>query len=316
MLATKTKTVRRELKSILGENLKEKEVLAPYTSFKIGGEADYFFRAKRIDELTNAVLTARELGIPYFILGKGNNVLVSDEGFRGMVIKNECRKTEVCDTTIACQSGTLLKDLVNSARENSLQGFEFLAGIPGTVGGAVFGNAGAFGKSIGEYTEEAVLLTSSGNIEIVGREYFDFGYRYSKLKKTMDVLLSVSFKLKKGRKESIGKRIEQVWEKRKKSIPYNKKSAGCFFKNVKDKGISAGYLLDQVGAKKMSVGEAKVFSKHANIIINSKNAKAKDVKKLARILKERVKKRFKINLEEEVIYLGKFNQRRLPIDNI
>jgi UDP-N-acetylmuramate dehydrogenase len=306
MLVANIKKVRRELKNILGKNLKQKEVLAPYTSFKIGGEADFFLRVKRIEELTNAVLTARELRIPYFVLGKGNNVLVSDQGFRGLIIINECKRTEICNTTISCQSGTLLKDLVKTTRENSLQGFEFLAGIPGTVGGAVFGNAGAFGKSIGEYTEEAVILTSSGNIEIVGREYFDFSYRYSKLKKTKDVLLSASFKLKKGRKESIGKRIGQVWEKRKKSIPYNKKSAGCFFKNVKDKGISAGYLLDQVGAKKMSVGEAKVFSKHANIIINSKNAKAKDVNKLARILKDRVKKRFKINLEEEVIYLGKF----------
>ncbi len=304
MLDTKTKKIRKELKSILGENLKEKEVLAPYTTFKIGGEADFFLRAERIDELVNAVLVARELNMPYFVLGNGSNILVSDEGFRGLVIKNDCRRIDVIDTKISCLSGAWLEDLVNLSKENSLQGFEFCAGIPGTVGGAVFGNAGAFGKSIGELLEEAVILTSSGNIEIVEKEYFEFDYRESKLRKTKDVLLSTVFKLKKGGKDKIVKKIAENLTKRKKSIPYDKASAGCFFKNIKNKSLSAGYLLDQVGAKNLSVGDAKVFSKHANIIINSKNAKAKEVKRLARILKKKVKVKFNVDLEEEVIYLS------------
>lgn len=304
MLATKTKEIRKELKSILGDNLKEKEVLAPYTTFRIGGEADFFLRVKKINELVNAVLVARELNIPYFVLGNGSNILVSDEGFRGLVIKNDCRRIDVIDAKISCQSGALLQDLVNLSKENSLKGLEFCAGIPGTVGGAIFGNAGAFGKSVGEFLEEAVILTSSGNIEIKGFEYFEFDYRESKLRKTKDVLLSTVFKLKKGKKDKIEKKVAENLEKRKKSIPYKKASAGCFFKNLKNQGLSAGYLLDQIGAKNLSVGDAKVFSKHANIIINSKNAKAKEVKRLARILKKKVKIKFNVDLEEEVIYLS------------
>jgi len=304
MLDTKTKKIRKELKSILGDNLKEKEVLASYTTFKIGGEADFFLRAKKIDELVNAVLVAKELDIPYFVLGNGSNILVSDEGFRGLVIKNDCKRIDVIDTKISCQSGALLEDVVNLSKENSLQGFEFCAGIPGTVGGAVFGNAGAFGKSIGDFLEEAVMLTSSGNIEIVEKEYFEFDYRESKLRKTKDLLLSAVFKLKKGKKDLIEQKIAENLEKRKKTIPCKKASAGCFFKNIKNKSLSAGYLLDQIGAKNLSVGDAKVFSKHANIIINSKNAKAKEVKRLARILKKKVKVKFNVDLEEEVIYLS------------
>lgn len=304
MLDTKTKKIRKELKKILGENLKEKEVLAPYTTFKIGGEADFFLRAERIDELVNAVLVARELNMPYFVLGNGSNILVSDEGFRGLVIKNDCRRIDVIDTKISCLSGAWLEDLVNLSKEKSLEGFEFCAGIPGTVGGAVFGNAGAFGKSIGNFLEEAVILTSSGNIEIVEKEYFEFDYRESKLRTTKDLLLSAVFKLKKGKKDLIEQKIAENLTKRKKTIPYDKASAGCFFKNIKNKSLSAGHLLDQIGAKKLSVGDAKVFSKHANIIINSKNAKAKEVKRLARILKEKVKVKFNVDLEEEVIYLS------------
>ncbi len=304
MLDTKTKKIRKELKSILGDNLKEKEVLAPYTTFKIGGEADFFLRAERIDELVNAVLVARELNMPYFVLGNGSNILVSDEGFRGLVIKNDCKRIDVIDTKISCLSGALLEDVVNLSKEKSLEGFEFCAGIPGTVGGAVFGNAGAFGKSIGDFLEEAVMLTSSGNIEIVEKEYFEFDYRESKLRKTKDLLLSAVFKLKKGKKDLIEQKIAENLTKRKKTIPYDKASAGCFFKNIKNKSLSAGHLLDQIGAKKLSVGDAKVFSKHANIIINSKNAKAKEVKRLARILKKKVKVKFNVDLEEEVIYLS------------
>lgn len=297
----------KRLKSEFGDKLKQNESLAPYTYFRIGGPADFFFEAKKIEDLIDVVLLARELKIGYFILGEGSNLLVSDDGFNGMVIKNRCKKIEVKKDKIMAQSGTKLNDLVNMATANSLSGMEFCAGIPGTVGGAVCGNAGAFGHSIGELLYEAVLLKEDGGIEIVDKTYFDFDYRESKLKRSVDILLSAALQLKKGKRDKIKLKVEKNLAERKKRLLKKQNSAGCFFKNViKDNGnkISAGYLLDQVKAKEMEIGDAAVSKKHANVFINRGKAKAKDVKKLARILRERVKKRFGIELEEEVVYLG------------
>jgi len=299
--------VYKKLGSFLGDKLKHNVVLANYTYFKIGGPCDFFFEAKKTEDLIDAILLARELKINYFILGGGSNLLVSDKGFRGLVIKNSCKRIQVNKEKITAQSGTNLKDLVNMATANSLSGIEFCAGIPGTVGGAVCGNAGAFGHSIGEVLCEGVLLKKDGKIEIVDKDFFRFGYRESRLKKSGDILLSAAIQLKKDRKERIKLKVEKNLAERKKRTPWKRNSAGCFFKNiVTQKGhiLSAGFLLDQVGAKELEVGDAAVFKKHANIFINKGDAKAKEVKKLARILKDRVKKRFGVNLEQEVICLG------------
>ena len=299
--------VYKKLRSFLGDKLKQNVVLANYTYFKIGGESDFFFEAKRIEDLINVILLAKELNIKYFILGEGSNLLVSDKGFRGLMIKNSCRRSEVNKNKIMAQSGVKLKDLVNMSTSNSLTGMEFCVGIPGTVGGAVCGNAGAFGHSIGEFLQEAVLLTKNGEIKIVDKDYFDFDYRKSKLKKTDDILLSAAFNLKKGKKERINLKLYNNLTERNKRLPKRRNSAGCFFKNIiADNGnkISAGLLLDQVNAKKLRVGDAAVFNKHANVLINRGQAKAKEVKELARILKDRVKKRFGLKLEEEVVFVG------------
>jgi len=298
--------VLKKLRSFLGDKLKRNEVLAPYTYFRIGGPAAFFFEARKMDDLIDAVLLAQELKIDYFVLGEGSNLLVSDKGFKGMVIKNSCRRIEVSKNKITAQSGTKLNDLVNMATDCSLTGLESCAGIPGTVGGAVYGNAGAFGHSIGEVLCEGVLLKKDGQLDIVDKDYFDFAYRESKLKRSGDVLLSASFELKNGRKERIRLKVEKNLAERKKRLPWKRNSAGCFFKNIvtcDGKKISAGFLLDQVGAKELEVGGAGVYTKHANVFMNRGNAKAKEVKKLARILRGRVKKRFGIELEQEVMYL-------------
>jgi UDP-N-acetylmuramate dehydrogenase len=190
-----------------------------------------------------------------------------------------------------------------------LAGLEFAAGIYGTLGGAVYGNAGAFGKAICEVLDEGIILTPKGKLEIVNRDYFEFDYRHSKLKSSKDILLSATLILQKEDREKIRKKIEENLKVRKSRLPEEEGSAGSFFKNIKSSktcssGVSAGYLLEQVGAKEMRIGDAKVFSKHANIIINSGKATSEQVKTLARILKEKVKERFNIELEEEVIYLG------------
>jgi len=302
--------IREMLFEILGGKLKVNESLASHTTFRIGGPADFFYEAYTPEELIKGVNTAKELNLAYFILGGGSNLLVSDSGFRGLLIKNLCRKVLCQDNKLTAQSGTLLSELVELSIEQSLTGLEFAAGIYGTLGGAVYGNAGAFGKSISNIFEEGIIVTPKGNLEIVNQAYFEFDYRYSKLKNVKDILLSATLVLQKGEKEKIKKKVEENLKVRKEKLPGKEGCAGSFFKNIKSSrvfssGVSAGYLLEQVGAKEVKVGDAKVFNKHANIIVNSGKAKAEDVKKLARILKEKVKEKFNLELEEEVIYLGK-----------
>jgi UDP-N-acetylmuramate dehydrogenase len=300
------KEVSENLLDTLGHEVKRNEKLSLHTTFGIGGQADFFYVARRPEDLIEAIQIAKVVNLPFFILGSGSNVLVSDSGFKGLVIKNRCNKIFLSDENITCQSGTLLNDLVNFSYENSLSGVEFAAGIPGTIGGAVYGNAGAFGKTVGDPLTEAVILKPQGGIEKVDKEYFEFGYRESKLKKTKEVLLSATFELEKGEKEEIKKEIHKNVEMRRGKLPQKEKSAGCFFKNVVDneKKLSAGFLLEQVGAKGMRYGEAVVFEKHANILINLGKAKAKDVKALADSLKRKIKEKFDIDLEEEVVYLS------------
>jgi UDP-N-acetylmuramate dehydrogenase len=299
------KEVSENLFGTLGQNLKQNEKLAPYTTFGIGGDALFFYVAKKPEELIQAVQIAKEGRLPFFVLGGGSNVLVSDSGFKGLVIKNKCNQIFLSDKEITCQSGAFLDDLISLGCENSLSGMEFAAGIPGTVGGAVYGNAGALGKTVGDLLTEAVILNSQGKIEKVEKEYFEFGYRESKLKKTKNILLSATFELTKSEKEKIKKEIQKNLEERRKKLPQKEKSAGCFFKNVVKNGkkISAGFLLEQVDAKKMKEGDAAVFDKHANILINSGKAKSEEVRKIADLLKRKVKEKFGIDLEEEVVYL-------------
>ena len=301
--------IKQKLFEILGENLKTGELLAPHTTFRIGGPADFFYPASTPEELIKGINTAKEFNLPYFVLGGGSNLLVSDSGFRGLIIKNLCREVLLQENKVSAQSGTLLSELVDLSEELELSGLEFAAGIYGTLGGAVYGNAGAFGKAICEVLDEGIILTPKGKLEIVKRDYFEFDYRHSKLKSSRDILLSATLVLQKEDREKIRKKIEENLKVRKSRLPEEEGSAGSFFKNIKSSktcssGVSAGYLLEQVGAKEMRIGDAKVFSKHANIIINAGNATSEQVRNLTRILKEKVKERFNIELEEEVIYLG------------
>jgi len=296
----------KRVSEAFGQGVRHNVPLAPYTTFGIGGKADLFYTAKKPEELIYAVRTAQKLKYPYVVLGGGSNVLVSDAGFRGVVIKNECRRIWVNHDSITCQSGASLDEVVNLACEHALSGLEFSAGIPGTVGGAVRGNAGAYGRAVGDVLCGAVILTRKGEIKEVGNDYFQFGYRESILKKTEDILLSATFKLKKQNKKKIEKKIEEYLRKREENLPLKEKSAGCFFKNVilNDEKIPAGFLLEQIGAKGMQKGGAKVFTGHANILINGGDATAEDVVKLAGELKRRVKRKFGIHLEEEIVYIN------------
>jgi UDP-N-acetylmuramate dehydrogenase len=292
----------------VGKGLELSVFLREHSHFKVGGPADYFFSSSTVEELVEAVRLAKEHDVPYYILGGGYNLLFDDEGFRGLIIKNCVHGIEKEGATdVKSYSGTKIRELLRFCVANALEGFEFLAGIPGTVGGAVSGNAGAFDKAIGSFLTEALVLDDKGKKAWVDRDYFDFDYRRSRLRTNNDLLLQATFSLQKGAQKEIKNKIaENLAKREKKHPPKEVACAGSYFKNpllAEGRRVPAAYFLEQVGAKELSVGGAAVFSGHANFIINKQDASTKDILSLANELKNRVKRKFAIDLEEEVIYL-------------
>jgi len=291
--------------------VKWNEPLSAYTTFRTGGEADIFVDVADADTLSQAIRLSREMMLPYFVIGGGSNLLIGDNGYRGVIIRNSIVGREVQGCEIWAGGGESLDGVVDFATECSLTGFEFAAGIWGTIGGAVYGNAGAFGSEVGSIFDRAELVDGEGNVRQEGRGYFGFAYRHSILKKTGEIVARAVFRLKPGDPDDIRRRTDEIRDLRRRKHPTIPCSAGCFFKNVEDETqpngkLPAGRLLDEVGAKELRVGGAEVFGEHANIIINAGSASSKDIRRLADILKERVKKRFGIELQEEVISLGEF----------
>ena len=308
--------------------LKRNVSLKKYTTFKIGGKAKYFFEAKKKEYLIKAIELAKKLKIPFFILGKGSNLLVSDEGFGGLVIKCQMSNVKCQNSKIEAESGTPLAFLVSEAIKNSLTGLEWAIGIPGTLGGAIYGNAGAFGKSMANITKTVTVLeikNQKSKIKILKNKDCQFDYRESVFKKKKNlVILSATLQLKKGRKMEIEKKIKEYLNYRKETQPLNFPSAGSIFKNSKFKiqnakllkkfpelkkfrktgFIPASWLIEGCGLKGKKIGGAKISGRHANFILNFKNAKAKDVLKLIKLIKQKVKKKFGILLNEEICYLG------------
>jgi len=308
--------------------IKKNILLKEYTSFKIGGRAKYFFEAKKKEDLLKAVITAKKLALPFFVLGGGSNLLVSDKGYNGLVIKCQMSNTEFpfmetrgkkrtkFSSPVKCQNqnsklktiyvevGTPLALLVREAAKNSLSGLEWAAGIPGTVGGAIFGNAGAFGKSIGDLIEEVEVLDSgTEKIKILSNRDCKFSYRESLFKENKNlIILSANLQLKKEKKSEIERKIKEYLDYRRETQPLNFPSAGSVFKNPL--GFSAGDLIERCGLKGKRIGDVKISEKHANFIINLGNGRASDVKKLINLIKKSAKKKFKIVLEEEVQFLG------------
>lgn len=321
-------------------------LLKNYTTFKIGGPAKYFFIAKTKTDLILAIKMARKNSLPFFVLGKGSNILVSDEGFDGIAIKMKNEKLKIKNYNskfkIFCESGMPLAKLVSKSLQIGATGLEWAMGIPGTVGGAIRGNAGAFGGSIGKLVKTVNVLNSENlKTKIFKNKDYDspsassrkagpyckFGYRDSifKSKKNL-IILSCEIQLEKSNKKIIQKKIKEYLARRKESQPLNFLSAGSTFKNFtphrkefygagpkslkelkkfKKIGIiPAGYLIEKCGLKGKKIGNAKISEKQANFIINLGNGKAKDVIKLIKLIKKEVKNKFKINLEEEIQLLG------------
>ena len=292
----------------LGKKPEKSVPLKKFAHFEVGGPADYFFSASSQNDLVQSVTLARRHNIAYYVIGGGYNLLFDDAGFRGLIIKNCVRgieetgkaKIEVC-------SGTPIKNLVEYCLSAALEGLEFLAGIPGTVGGAVSGNAGAFEGDIGSCLVKALILDKQGKQVPVDRDYFAFDYRRSRLKACRGILLNATFMLRKGVRRNMEKKISEYLAKREnKHPPWDVACAGSYFKNPilpGGKRKPAAFYLDRVGAKNLTIGGAAVFSGHANFIINKKEASSKDILLLARELKKRVKEEFGLDLEEVVIYI-------------
>jgi len=285
-------------------DIKKNIFLRNYTTFRIGGPAKYFFVAKTKEDLTKAIQMAKKSNLPFFILGGGSNILVSDKGHNGLVIKIKNQKSKIKNNRIFAEAGLALNRLVKLSLKNNLTGMEWAVGIPGTIGGAIYGNAGAFKKSMKDLIKEVeVFDTKDEKIKIFKNKDCKFGYRDSIFKKKKNlIILSASLQLKKGKKMKIKEKIKRYLNYRKETQPLNFPSAGSIFKNPKN--FYAGFLIEKCGLKGKRIGNAKISEKHANFIVNLGNGKAKDVKKLIKLIKKKVKNKFKIELEEEIQYLS------------
>jgi UDP-N-acetylmuramate dehydrogenase len=281
------------------------------TSLRIGGPGRWVVTVRERDQMVRLVRECTREGIPWFLLGGGTNVLFSDRGFEGLVVINEMDVLEKHPgNTIEAGAGLKLMSLVRETEARSLAGLELLAGIPGTVGGAVVGNAGAFGRSIGEQLESVELVTETGEIVRVDPEELDIDYRETRLKRCGDVVLSARFKLAQAKSEDLRQTIREILDLRADKHPApGIATAGSFFKNLPPeepggRRVAAGLILDRAGALGLSVGDAAVFEKHANIVINRGAAKAADVLELAAKMKKLAYDHAGVLLEEEVRRIG------------
>ncbi|MBU8934406.1 MAG: UDP-N-acetylmuramate dehydrogenase [candidate division Zixibacteria bacterium] len=300
-----------DVAAAIGDTVEFDKPLAPLTSFRTGGPAKYFIAVRSVDEIVRAISGACRLDIPYVLIGGGSNLLISDAGFDGLVIKIAIAGIQlVGETTIECGAGENLMAVVEFAASKSLTGLEFAAGIWGTAGGAVYGNAGAYGGGMSDVVTEVVLIDSEGKTKTRNHEYCRFAYRDSYLKMTKEVIVTVRIKLQKGEPGRIREKIADILADRKTKHP-DQLTAGCFFKNIEDPSqphgkLAAGRLLEEAGAKLLSVGDAEVFEKHANMIVNVGHATSHDIHELATRMKELVRKNSGVELEEEITRIGQF----------
>ncbi|HLB60575.1 MAG TPA: UDP-N-acetylmuramate dehydrogenase [Patescibacteria group bacterium] len=307
--------------------------LSQYTNWRIGGSADYFAVAETRDELISAVSYAQKNSLPVFVLGGGTNVLVSDSGFRGLVIKNKMNTITMTalkgsvagldekperQAFVRADAGVLTNRLVRYTCDQAMSGLENFLGQPGTVGGAMYINAHNMNQNdfFGDHVAEAELLTLEGELKTVPQSYFQFGYDESTIQHSKDVVVSVVVKLdqRADEKDAIWAKAEAAMKYRHETQPKGYPTAGCTFRNISpedarrietpNKTRSAGYLVDQCGLKGHQIGNAKFSDEHANFILNLGGATAADIKRLIDTAKEKVKEKFGVDLHEEVVLVG------------
>lgn len=297
--------VVERLRQILPEaNVLTNEPMKKYTTFKIGGSADVIVKPETKEQLAQIIRLCNEKSVPYYILGNGSNLLVSDEGYRGIIIQlyKQFNEIKVEGNHITAQSGALLATIANKALKESLTGFEFAHGIPGTLGGAMVMNAGAYGGEMKQVVKSCEVMTSEGEILSLTLDELELGYRSSIIQKKHYIVLSATISLEKGDEEVISSMMKDFAGRRRDKQPLEKPSAGSTFK--RPEGHFAGKLIMDSNLRGYRVGDAMVSDKHCGFVVNMGEATSKDVLQLIHDVQEVVKKQFNVELEPEVKMLG------------
>lgn len=301
------KEVKQKFVELLGEEqVYIDEAMSKHTTFRIGGPADYFLVPESFEQIEKILMICREYELPFFVLGNGSNLLVGDSGYRGVILQIFRNLNQICveGRKIRASAGALLSGVASAAKNASLTGFEFAGGIPGTIGGAVVMNAGAYGGEMKDVLCEVTVLTTEGEILKLPVKDLEMGYRTSIVKKAGYIVLEAVLELKEGNQEEIAAYMKELAQRRISKQPLEYPSAGSTFK--RPEGYFAGKLIMDSGLRGYRVGGAQVSEKHCGFVINTGNACAKDVKDLMDDVIEKVHEKFGVTLEPEVKFLGEF----------
>ena len=294
-----------KLTNIIGkDSILVDEPMSRHTTFRVGGPADFFVTPKAKEEVRDVIRICKEAGMPYYIIGNGSNLLVSDAGYRGVIVQiyKEMNEVKVEGDLVKAQAGALLSGIAAKALGAELSGFEFASGIPGTIGGACVMNAGAYGGEMKDVLESVTVLTGEGKIIELGRNELELGYRTSVIAKKGYIVLGAVLKLERGDGEKIKTYMDELKEKRVTKQPLEYPSAGSTFK--RPEGYFAGKLIEDAGLRGFQVGGAQVSEKHCGFVINRDHATAADIMELMRQVQIRVKESSGVDLEPEVKRLG------------
>ncbi len=289
----------------ISKNVTTREDMRKHTSFKIGGGADYMVCAEDYREIKDVILLCREKNIPYMVMGNGSNMLVSDKGIEGVIIKisEKLANITVMGDKIIAQAGALLSTVANRAMESELSGLEFAAGIPGTIGGAMVMNAGAYGGEMKDIVTKVGYMDKTGDIFEIPGDEAEFGYRKSIFSKGEYIVLYCEMQLKKGNKDEIKATMSELNQRRRDKQPINLPSAGSTFK--RPEGYFAGKLIEDAGLKGYRIGGAEVSQKHSGFLVNVDNATAQDVNDLISHVQNVVFEKFGVKLEPEIKIYGR-----------
>ncbi len=300
------KSLMNKLSEIVGiENLIENCDMSKFTSFRAGGNADILVQPQDTEQLKNVLQLLAGGDVPYMVMGNGSNILVKDSGYKGVIVKmgDAFNSIEIEGTVLTAGCGTLMSQVAKAALDKSLTGFEFASGIPGSLGGAVFMNAGAYGGEMVQIIKEAKLVSKDGSREYtMACDELELSYRHSILHETGDIVVSVTLQLAEGNKEEISATMKELAAKRNEKQPVHLPSAGSFFK--RPEGYFAGKLVQDAGMKGFSVGAAQVSPLHSGFVVNNGGATATEILQLMEIVQAAVLEQFGVKLEPEVRIIG------------
>lgn len=288
------------------EDILFREPMSRHTTFRVGGEAKCLIKIKDKGQLLKLVPYLQITGQDYFILGNGSNLLVGDKGYNGIIVKldSSMGQVSVAGTRMTVPAGTLLSEAASAARDHGLSGLEFASGIPGTMGGGIVMNAGAYGGEMKQVVESVEVMNREGEILVLDNDTMEFGYRTSVIKDRPFIVMEALLKLQEGDRETICAKMEELSAKRREKQPLEYPSAGSTFK--RPEGYFAGKLIMDAGLRGFCIGGARVADKHCGFVVNTGKATAADIREVIEEVQQRVKEKFGVRLEREVIFLGDF----------